>query len=169
MIPRHPPRALSSLTYINFHTRLKYQRVVTFPYSIGNVRRPAEPPSPHVRAKSLRTPADGRPLESMLLASPPDVGRPPLFLLVIAACAGQRNRPDFPGRTQSVIRGRFAIQLRGSRSSSAALFASLYARFPLSLVPPQCTPADSIPAREMVEPRRLELLTPSLQRRCSPN
>ncbi len=34
----------------------------------------------------------------------------------------------------------------------------------------QCTSVLPLPAREgLVEPRRLELLTPSLQRRCSPN
>ena len=95
MIPRHPPRALSSLTYINFHTRLKYQRVVTFPYSIVNVHGTLSLPC---TAGSLRSPAR-RPasqVDAPHSCGPHHLERSNVacLRLSIATGSGQRNRPD---------------------------------------------------------------------------
>ena len=167
MIPRHSPRALSSLTYTNFFTRLKYSTHGCFPYSVGNVRRTLSLPGcPGLCVRGSHS----RPLVSMRRID----SRGPMCVPWCAA-GGTRSRlvKEIGLITQaerrsvirtirySIARFRFLIRRR--------VLVSYLLRPCLSLAP-QCTAAACVPAsRVVVEPRRLELLTPSLQRRCSPN
>ena len=171
MIPRHSPRALSSLTYINFFTRFEVRKyfthVVCFPYSIRKVRRTLSlPGSPGLYMRRLSQPTARFDASHRLERS--DVCCRCSVWAGTSTRDGQRNRPELLRPNEGLSSGRRAIQLRGSGSSLGVSYSSLLV--PSMSVRPAvyCRVADTR-KRVLVEPRRLELLTPSLQRRCSPN
>lgn len=180
MIPRHPLCALSSLTYIAFHTRckdrdhftskLKYSRTLFFPYSIGNV--PARS-SLSLTEGSHSGPARTADRLRRCLVHQRERS------IVRTASSAIRLRPAPLNKIGLMHSGRLqvchqivAIKLRGSGSSSGGscffLAASLVAA-PDRILPPLPPSSQLSRLVRVVEPRRLELLTPSLQRRCSPN
>ena len=114
MIPRHSPRALSSLTYKHFHSRL-FEVPTYFPYSIVNVRPPAEPPPPYAGPRSSAGLHD-RPPASMLSASRREVERDDLLWFRFRA--PNKNGLLCQAGAWSDIREVFAMKLRGWSWSS---------------------------------------------------
>ena len=149
MTPRHPPCALSSLTYIKAHTQSRYIEVplLVLPYSVVNVlalalacfRRSGE--AAGRRGASLQKDRSG----------------PSLRYLLRCLALAHKNRPDAQAgwlRSDPVreLSG-CCSALRHSGSSEPFYY------IPLSLA------AQAL----LVEPRRFELLTSAVQRRRSPN
>ena len=159
MTPRHPPRALSSLTYIKAHaqSRLKYQLVL----SVRFLRcRPSCEGPRHGRRPDRSFP--GRNLPASVPASCRPAGTP------VDAKIGLTRRPTsralpHQGLSYTVFPRAVSFKLQRPIYRSVSL-----KRKPL-LPAGSARPRASACPPFLVEPRRFELLTSAVQRRRSPN
>ena len=167
-MPRHPPCALSSLTYINFHTRFEVPPRCYVPYSVFNVLGPLSLPC---TAGSLRSPALTADLSNRcrrIASRGPNVA---CLRLSVATGSGQRNRPDvcrpIGGLSSGTIRLFDCADRVPHQCSYRCSFASLSV---LSVaVAVYCCRPVAASGDGWWSRGGLELLTSALQRRCSPN
>jgi hypothetical protein len=168
VIPRHSPRALSSLTYIHFYTRYievptrlfpSIQFVTCTPLSLsaacGSLWRRLRQPTTHIDSSI-------------------DIRGPMSWGLAGFRRAGRRRLPKeiglmFSGRHEVCHQGMVSYSIARTGFTMYRQCCGFRLRFVLVAEAFYCRASLPATCGGLVEPRRLELLTPSLQRRCSPN
>ena len=162
MTPRHPPRALSSLTYIKAHAQSRYilkyqlQQYSVFNVHLSQFRKRS---SSHLNRGATVVAIPAKPPAGRVLWKEPLPPEPSLFVSA-AVSKRHKNRPDAQadpfGRSNRIcVNYRAVLRAVSFKLRRLLYLVKLAGRKPC--------------IHFLVEPRRFELLTLCMQSRCSPS